>query len=106
MIDPNTSERKGTFTLIKSDSALITDELIIDWYENHVMKDGNGFSLIVFVDKDEKEGIYALSGMIAKNVHLESDPDDPYLYDVDFDDAVYYSVKDGKLVEQPFTITE
>ncbi|MBR3552958.1 MAG: zinc ribbon domain-containing protein [Clostridia bacterium] len=106
VIDPNTSERKGTFTLIKSDSALITDELIIDWYENHVMKDGNGFSLIVFVDKDEKEGIYALSGMIAKNVHLESDPDDPYLYDVDFDDAVYYSVKDGKLVEQPFTITE
>jgi len=106
VIDTETSERKGTYSLIKTDSALVTDELLVDWYENHVSLPGRGFSLIVFVDKDEKEGIYALSGMIAKNVHLESDPDDPYLYDVDFDDAVYYSVIDGNLVEQPFTITD
>ena len=106
VIDTNTNERKGTYSLIKTDSVLVTDELLVDWYENHVTADGRGFSLIVFTDKDEKEGIYALSGFIAKNVHLESNPDDPYLYDTDLDDAVYYSVIDGKLVEQPFTITD
>ena len=105
VIDPETNQRKGTYSLIKTDSALVTDKLLIDWYENHVMEDGRGFSLLVFVDKDEKEGIYALSGMIAKNIHLTEDPSDPYLYDVDFSDAVYYTVKDGALVEQPFTIT-
>ena len=36
VIDTKTNQRKGTFSIIKTSSALVTDELLVDWYENHV----------------------------------------------------------------------
>lgn len=90
----------GQTSVLKVKSEDITEESLNDWYFNHVLPNDFDWATILYSDKDNYTGVYATKGMVIKNVYFTPEIDGSYMYSGDSHDAVYYTEKDGILVQK------
>lgn len=67
------TEKIGEYSIIETDSSLITDESLADWYFNYVMNNDFNWCMILYTDKNNKEGVYSIEGVVEKNVVFDKD---------------------------------
>ena len=67
------TEKLGEYSIIKADSSECTEEALADWYYNYVAKHDFNYNLIIYTDKDESFGCYALDSLVQKGIGIEVD---------------------------------
>lgn len=66
------SEKIGEYSIIEIKSDQITEEILADWYFNYVEKNDFNWCMILYTDR-ENEGVYAIAGIINKDVKFNID---------------------------------
>ena len=66
------SEKIGEYSIIEVKSDQVTEEILVDWYFNYVEKNDFNWCMILYTDK-ENEGVYAITGIINKDVKFNID---------------------------------
>ncbi len=66
------SEKIGEYSIIEIKSDQVTEEILVDWYFNYVEKNDFNWCMILYTDK-ENEGVYAITGIINKDVKFNID---------------------------------
>lgn len=66
------SEKIGEYSIIEIESDQVTEEILVDWYFNYVEKNDFNWCMILYTDK-ENEGVYAITGIINKDVKFNID---------------------------------
>ena len=66
------SEKIGEYSIIEIKSDQVTEEILTDWYFNYVEKNDFNWCMMLYTDK-ENEGIYAITGIINKDVKFNID---------------------------------
>lgn len=67
------TEEIGEYSIIELDSSLITDESLADWYFNYVLNNDFNWCMILYTDKNNKEGVYSIEGLVEKGVVFDKD---------------------------------
>ena len=55
-------------SVVYADSSECTDEVLADWYFNHIVANGYNWGMILYTDKDDNSGVYGGSKIVEKNV--------------------------------------
>lgn len=87
-------QKIGEVSIVKIDSASVTDEALEDWYFNYVLKNDYDYCLIVYTDQ-QNIGVYAKHGWVEKDVPLEPEQDGAYTL---AGEGILYTVTDDHLV--------
>lgn len=98
VINGSKTEKIGEMSLIKTDSALVDDDVILDWYLNYVKETDYLYYIISYVDKEELLGVYTnQGGLIEVNTGLDRDENNVFMLGDD-SQATFYTVgEDNKL---------
>ena len=67
------TEKIGEYSIIEISSEEVTDEALTDWYFNYVAKNDFNWCMILYTDKDDNVGVYAIDAMIQKDLLFEQD---------------------------------
>lgn len=67
------TEKIGEYSIIEISSEEVTDEALTDWYFNYVAKNDFNWCMILYTDKDDNMGVYAIDTMIQKDLLFEQD---------------------------------
>lgn len=63
----------GKYSIIEIDSSLATEENLADWYFNYIVNNDFNWCMILYTDKDNDKGVYAIEGMVEKDVMFNKD---------------------------------
>lgn len=98
VINGSKTEKIGEMSLIKTDSALVDEDAILDWYLNYVKETDYLYYIISYVDKEELLGVYTnKGGLIEVNTGLDKDENNVFILGDD-SQATFYTVgEDNKL---------
>lgn len=66
------SEKIGEYSIIEIKSDQVTEEILADWYFNYVVKNNFNWCMMLYTDR-ENEGVYAITGIINKDVKFNID---------------------------------
>lgn len=90
------TETIGQVSIIHANKADITDDVLNDWFSNHVSKNDYNYCVIVYDDVTPTQGVYATKNQVQKDIELIPDNN---VYSVGSDSgSTFYSVgNDGKL---------
>lgn len=61
----------GEYSIIRADSIEVTNESLADWYFHYVIKNDFAWCMILYTDKNDNSGAYAVEGLVKKNVIFE-----------------------------------
>lgn len=92
------SEKIGEYSIIEIGSNQITEEVLADWYFNYVIKNDFNYCMILYTDK-ENEGVYAITGIINKNVSFSVDEYGDYSLE-DSSKCVTYIPSEGETLKE------
>lgn len=67
------TEKIGEYSIIKISSDKVTEESLADWYYNYVEENDFNWCMILYTDKEDNSGVYAISGMVEVDVTFEED---------------------------------
>lgn len=73
VVNGSRTEKIGEYSVIETDSSLITDESLVDWYFNYVLNNDFNWCMILYTDKNNKEGVYSIEGFVEKGVVFDKD---------------------------------
>lgn len=93
------TEKIGEYSLISADSFEITDDVLDDWYFNHVAITDYSWYIIVYSDKSEPMGIYANHGAVTRDVVLNKESENMYSLG-DSSQASFYFADENTLILQ------
>lgn len=93
------TEKIGEYSVIRIDSSAVTDEVLADWYYNYVSVHDFNWSMILYSDKDNNSGVYAISGMVQKNILFIEDEYGDYSAGSSDNSILYLPSGDGKTLE-------
>lgn len=79
VVNGSRTEKIGEYSIIKVSSADVTEESLTDWYFNYVIKNNYNWCMILYTDKNDNTGVYAVSGMVQKDVGFEEDEYNDYM---------------------------
>lgn len=96
------TEKIGKYSIIKVDSAEVTMEALTDWYFNYVSVKDYNWCMILYTDRNDNSGVYAIHGMVLKDVFFKKDEYGDYMM-VDSSNSIFYSpTNDNTLKETKF----
>ena len=93
------TEKIGEYSIVRVDSSEITVETLSDWYFNYVEKNDFNWCMILYTDKDDNSGVYAISSMVEENVIFEQDGYGDYSVGSNDYSTIYYPSDNGILVD-------
>lgn len=67
------TEKIGEYSIIKVKSTDVTVDSLTDWYFNYVNKNNYNWCMILYTDKSDNSGVYAIKGMVQKDVIFTKD---------------------------------
>lgn len=67
------TEKIGEYSIIKANSNEVTEDSLTDWYYNYVEENDFNWCMILYTDKEDNLGVYAISGMVEVDVTFEED---------------------------------
>lgn len=67
------TKKLGEYSIIKISSEEVTDEALADWYFNYVDVNDFNWCMILYTDKNDNSGVYAIKGMVIKDLQFEKD---------------------------------
>lgn len=73
IINGSRTEKIGEYSIIETDSSLVTEENLTDWYFNYIANSDFNYGIILYTDKNNKEGVYAIEGFVEKNAVFDKD---------------------------------
>lgn len=100
---------EGKYSIIRTDSTKVTDESLADWYFNYVTNEDNEFEwcMILFTDKSDHSGVFAIKGQVKKNVIFEQDRYENYRLRKSPNSTVYYVPTDeGTLISSAMFVEQ
>ena len=93
------TEKIGEYSICKVNSEELTLDELTDWYFNYVEKNDFNYSIILYTDKDDNSGVYAIKGSISKDVTFEKDSNGDYMLGSSSNATDYAPQTDGTLKE-------
>lgn len=90
------TEKIGEYSVIYAASSECTEDTVADWYYNFVAVHNYNYNIIVFTDKDEPEGCYAIHSMVEIGVMFDKDEYGDYSVGASKDAVIYAPSDDGK----------
>ncbi len=91
------TEKIGEYSIIEISSDKVTDEALTDWYFNYVEKNDFNWCMILYTDKDDNSGVYAIDTMIQKDLFFEQDGHGDYSVGDSSNATVYVPTDDSNL---------
>ncbi|WP_418745088.1 hypothetical protein [Evtepia gabavorous] len=91
------TEKIGEYSIIEISSEEVTDEALTDWYFNYVAKNDFNWCMILYTDKDDNMGVYAIDTMIQKDVLFEQDEHGDYMLGNSSNATIYAPTDDSTL---------
>lgn len=100
----------GEYSIIRVASKECTEEALADWYYNYVKVNNYNFNIILFSDKDDNTGCYAVKGMVEVGTFFIEDEYGDYAVGDTRNSVVYAPSDDGttltRIESSAFYITE
>ncbi len=93
VMNGNLTEKIGEYSLTKFPEASLTDDLLIDYYNNYVLNNAYNYYVILFTDSTNDKGIYSIPG-IMQQVYFGFDH---VSYSITEDIDYYYIVEGDSL---------
>lgn len=87
----------GYFSLVRAPYAACTDEALADWYFNHVSTSNYNWCMILYSDRADNSGVYAISGMVQKDVSFMPDNFNQYSLGDSSNAIVYIPTEENSL---------
>ncbi|WP_294825586.1 hypothetical protein [uncultured Gemmiger sp.] len=102
VINGSRTEKIGEYSIIEVNSEEVTDEALTDWYFNYVVPNDYNWCMILYTDKNDNSGVYAISGMIQKGIQFEKDKYGDYAVGDSSNATVYTPTNDNELQAMNF----
>jgi hypothetical protein len=83
------TEKLGEYSIINIASSEVTEEALNDWYFNYVVENDYNWCMILYSDKDDNSGVYAINGIVEENVYFEQDEYEDYMLGSSSDSTTY-----------------
>lgn len=93
------TEKLGEYSIVYIDSSLVTEENMNDWYFNYVSQNNFNWCMILYTDKNDNSGVYAVQGMVQKDILFEEDEYGDYMVGDSSNSTVYVPTEDNTLKE-------
>ena len=93
------TEKIGEYSIIRANSSDVTIESLADWYFNYVTKNDFNWCMIIYTDKTDNSGVYAIKGMVEKDVIFEQDKYGDYMLG-DSPNSTLYTPTDEKTLKE------
>lgn len=110
MLNGSRTTKIGEYSIIRVTSKECTEEALADWYYNYVEVNDFNFNIILFTDKDDNTGCYAINGMVEVGTSFIEDEYGDYMVGDTKNSVVYAPSDDGvtliKMEFNSFYITE
>lgn len=94
------TEKLGEYSIVYIDSSLVTEENLNDWYFNYVSQNNFNWCMILYTDKNDNSGVYAIRGMVQKDVLFEEDEYGDYILG-DSSSSVFYVPTNDNMLKEP-----
>ena len=91
------NKKIGEYSIIYAMSKDVTLDALNDWYFNYVAVNDFNWNLIIYEDSDSAFGVYAIHGIVQKNLCFELDKYGEYSVGDTTDDTEWYYPADGTL---------
>lgn len=89
----------GKYSIIELDSSLVTEENLTDWYFNYIVNNDFNWCMILYTDKGGDKGIYAVEGLVEKDVTFSKDEYGDYSLGDTKQSIMYAPTDEGTLKE-------
>lgn len=92
----------GEYSIIEVKSEDVTEEALTDWYYNYVIENDYNWCMILYTDKNDTTGVYAIKGIVQKDVRFTADKHGDYALSeagATANAITYVPAGDGKLKE-------
>lgn len=99
IINGSRTEKIGEYSIIETDSSLVTEENLTDWYFNYVANSDFNYGIILYTDKNNKEGVYAIEGFVEKNAVFDKDEFGDYYLRDSSQSIIFAPTDEGTLKE-------
>lgn len=93
------TEKIGEYSVIEINSSEVTEETLADWYYNYVSVNDFNWCMILYSDKSDNSGVYALVGMVQKDIFFNVDEYGEYSVGDSSNATLYFPSGDGKTLE-------
>ena len=94
------TEKIGEYSVIEMKSEDVTVEALTDWYFNYVKVNDFNWCMIIYTDKTDGSGVYAIKSMVEKGVIFEKDEYGDYMVGESPESSIIYvPTEDNTLVE-------
>lgn len=91
------TEKIGEYSIIEISSEEVTDEALEDWYFNYVKKHDFNWCMILYTDKDDNSGVYAINGIVQKDLQFNQNEHKDYSVGDSSNAAIYAPTDDDTL---------
>ena len=93
------TEKLGEYSIIHIDSSKLTDDVLADWYFNYVEKNDFNWCMILYTDKDDNSGAYAIKGVVTKDTCFDEDEYGDYSVGSSSDEITYIPNDDDQTLK-------
>ncbi len=93
------TEKLGEYSIIHIDSSKLTDDVLADWYFNYVEKNDFNWCMILYTDKDDNSGVYAIKGVVTKDTCFDKDEYGDYSVGSSSDEITYIPNDDDQTLK-------
>ncbi len=73
VVNDERTKKLGEYSIIYVSSTDATVESLADWYFNYVMMHNYNWCMILYTDSSKNQGVYAIAGVVDKDVFFEQD---------------------------------
>lgn len=102
VVNGSRTKKIGEYSIIEIDSKDVTIEALTDWYFNYVSVNDYNWCMILYTDKKDNSGVYAINGMIQKDVLFEQDKYGDYMLGDSSNGTIYGPTEEKTLKEMTF----
>lgn len=93
------TEKLGEYSIVYIDSSLVTEENLNDWYFNYVSQNDFNWCMILYTDKNDNSGVYAVKGLVQRDILFEEDEYGDYMLGDSSNSTVYVPTENNILKE-------
>ena len=73
VLDGAHAEKIGEYSLIRAEESAVTEQALTDWYYNYVAQNDFKWCMILYSDRSDFTGVYAIYGIVQKDVVFTPD---------------------------------
>ena len=102
VMNGNRTEKIGEYSIVEVPYSEVTDEALTDWYFNYVSKNDYNYYIILYLDTDDCKGVYAIPGLVQKDVIFTEDEYGDYSLNdtASVDESIMYVPTENNTLEE------